>query len=36
MSEVHRRDGRKGMIAVIGLLVVGSLVVWAIYRFVNA
>jgi hypothetical protein len=27
---------RSGIIAVIGLLVLGSLVVWAVYRFVNA
>ena len=27
---------RSGLIAVAGLLVIGSLVVWAVYRFVNS
>lgn len=27
---------KKGLLAALGLLVVGSLVVWAVYRFVNS
>jgi hypothetical protein len=30
----HGRRG--GLVAVIGLLAIGSLVVWAVYRFVNS
>ena len=27
---------RNGLLAALGLLIVGSLVVWAVYRFVNS
>lgn len=32
----YNHERRNGLIAVLGLLVVGSLVVWAVYRFVNS
>jgi hypothetical protein len=35
-EEHPPRQKRSGLIAAIGLLIVGSLVVWAVYRFVNS
>jgi hypothetical protein len=32
----YNHERRNGLIAALGLLVVGSLVVWAVYRFVNS
>jgi len=34
--EHYQRERRNGLLAALGLLFVGSLVVWAIYRFVNS
>ncbi len=32
----YDHERRNGLLAALGLLIVGSLVIWAVYRFVNS